>query len=115
MITNSVVIWILTLALGALAGLNGISVAVQHQELSHTAENLAIVSARIAMQQTEISARDICSSLPTAKGVTQVSCEVSRSEVKISLSKPVYLLGRRLTVTANSRVGFGFYSQNNPR
>ncbi len=114
MITNAVVVQIIALTLLATSLLGGIRIGVEYQALSHSAENLSIELARKTFDQNDVSVRDICLSAHLAKDQHLTRCEVTANEVKIHLSKPISWLGKTFLLGADSRVGFGFYSQNSP-
>jgi hypothetical protein len=113
-ITNSIVVWLLSLTIFTASLLSMIQVGVTYSELQHLAENSAIEAARSSFTRTDISARDICQSLELSPSVRLETCEISKNSVKIGISEPVYLLGKTLTLAADSRVGYGFYSQFDP-
>ncbi len=112
MITNSVVVWLCAFALFTFSLISGISVVVQYQELQHSAENIAIQVARSQAINPDISIRDICITLAKPENSDLESCEISPKWVQIAISKKVSALGRTFKIRADSRVGYGFYSQN---
>ncbi len=112
MITNSVMLAIISLTLLATCLLGVIRVASGYQSLQHEAESKAIGLAQIAFSRSDISSRNICENLDLSENQHLDRCEVGPDWVEIELSSPINALGATLRLSAKSRVGFGFYSQN---
>jgi hypothetical protein len=114
MITNSIVIWIISLMLFATGLLAIIKVGVQYQGLQHQTESIAIEIARQAVNQDEPSKLELCKSVQARPPIRIQSCEILSNSVNLSAIEPVFLLGRTYILLAESRVGYGFYSQIDP-
>lgn len=114
MITNSAVIQIISLVFMANSFLGVIRLGIEYQSLNHQSENLAIQVARKALVHPDTSPREICQLVQVEENQQLESCEITDSEVKVGLSEQTSFLGRALEMGAFSRVGYGFYSQNDP-
>ena len=112
MIANSVMLAVISLTLLVASLLGVIRVASSYQSLQHDVESKAIGLAQIAFNQPDISSRNICESLELSTNQHMERCEVGADWVEIELSEPIKSLGATLHLSAKSRVGFGFYSQN---
>jgi hypothetical protein len=115
MITNSIVVWIISLFLFATGLLAIIQVGVRYQGLQHQTENMAIEIARLAVNQDEASKSELCKSAKSIPPVRIRTCEILTDSVNLSAVEPISLLGYTYILQADSRVGYGFYSQIDPR
>jgi hypothetical protein len=115
MITNSIVVWIISLFLFATGLLAIIQVGVRYQVLQHQTESMAIEIARMAVNQDQTSKSELCKSAKPSPLVRIRACEILTDSVYLSAVEPVSLLGYTYILQADSRVGYGFYSQNDPR
>jgi hypothetical protein len=98
-----------------IAILSGGEVSVQYQGLQHQTENIAIEIARLAVNQDETSKLELCKSAQPNPPVRVRACEILTDSVYLSAVEPVSLLGYTYILQADSRVGYGFYSQIDPR
>jgi hypothetical protein len=87
-----------------------ISVGTQYLELEHQAESVAM---SLAQSQFTISPKS-CLDLQLSANVEVSSCEIGASAVSIKLNQRARALGKTWQISAESRVGYGFYSQNSP-
>ena len=115
MITNSIVVWIISLFLFATGLLAIIQVGVQYQGLQHQTESMAIEIARLAVNQDEASKSELCKSAKPSPPVRIRTCEILTDLVNLSAVEPISLLGHTYILQADSRVGYGFYSQIDSR
>jgi hypothetical protein len=106
------VIWICSLTLLTYFLLSGIKVVVEYQALQHLTESSAIQVSRSLLFQTDVSKRDICRSVELPVDANLVRCEISPKSVEIGISRTVQALGQTFEIRADSRIGYGFYSQN---
>ena len=114
MITNSIVVWIISLFLFVTGLLALIQVGVQYQGLQHQTENMVIEIARKAVNQDETFKLELCKSAQPNPPVRVRACEILTDSVYLSAVEPVSLLGYTYILQADSRVGYGFYSQIDP-
>lgn len=114
MMTNSLVIWILSLTCMTYLLISGIKVVTDYQSLQHLAESTAIEVSRSVIFQTDVSKRDICRTLQLPVATRLDTCEISSNSVEIGLTEQVQVIGQTFEIGADSRIGYGFYSQNSP-
>jgi len=87
---------------------------IDYQTLQHETESSAIEIARSFAVKSDISVRDICTSLNLRKGSKLVSCEITQESVHLGISKRVLVLAKPFEILAEADIGYGFYSQNGP-
>lgn len=110
LITNATTSILLSLGLVLAALISVIQITNQYSELQHLSESLAVQIARSAFTSHPRNCQDL-----KAPPAAQISaCEIGPSSVFIRLDQAVQALGKTWRISAESQVGYGFYSQNGP-